>query len=61
MHLTRTNAIISVVTDEDLTGKEGRVQTDAGTGARTLVAQALETGVTGELVEAILIPPQSLT
>ena len=43
------------------TTADGRVQTDAGTGARTLVAQALETGVTGELVEAILIAPQSLT
>ena len=43
------------------TTADGRVQTDAGTGARTLVAQALETGVTDELVEAILIAPQSLT
>ena len=40
---------------------DGRVIPDAGTGSRTLVAQALETGAIDELIEAVLIAPQSLT
>ena len=40
---------------------DGRVIPDAGTGSRTLVAQALETGAVDELIEAVLIAPQSLT
>jgi hypothetical protein len=43
------------------TTADGRTQTDAGTGARTVTAQALETGAIDELIEAVLIAPQSLT
>jgi hypothetical protein len=39
----------------------GGVQSDAGTGARVIVAQSLETGVTGELIEAVLFRPVTLT
>ncbi len=40
---------------------DGRVQPDTGTGSRTLVAYALETGAIDELIEAVLIPPVTLT
>lgn len=39
----------------------GRVIADPGTGARVLVAQAVETGVTDELIEAVLIAPLILS
>lgn len=39
----------------------GRVIADPGTGARVLVAQAVETGVTDELIEAVLIAPLTLS
>jgi hypothetical protein len=39
----------------------GRVIADPGAGARVLVAQAVETGVADELIEAVLIAPISLT
>ena len=42
MHLTRTNAIISVVTDEDLTGKEGRFVRISNSDTICLVNYALE-------------------
>ncbi|MGF1453202.1 MAG: hypothetical protein ACFB21_14130 [Opitutales bacterium] len=34
--------------------EDGSVSPDAGSGTRALVAQAVETGVAGELIEAIL-------
>jgi hypothetical protein len=40
---------------------DGRVQADAGTGARTLVAQSLEPGAIDELIEAVLFRPVALT
>ena len=40
---------------------DGRVVPDTGSGDRILVAQALETGVTGELIEAVLFRPVTLT
>jgi len=38
----------------------GKVIADPNVGSRIVVAQALETGVTDELIEAILIPPMAL-
>lgn len=35
----------------------GTVITDAGTGARVVVARAMEAGVTGDLIEAVLLNP----
>jgi hypothetical protein len=35
---------------------DGTVNVDAGTGSRTLVAQAVESGVAGDLIEAIIFP-----
>jgi hypothetical protein len=35
----------------------GTVITDAGTGARVIVARALEAGTTDELIEAVLLQP----
>jgi hypothetical protein len=40
---------------------DGRVQTDAGSGARTVVAQSLEPGAVDELIEAVLFRPVALT
>lgn len=40
---------------------DGTVQADAGSGARVQVAQALEAGAAGELIEAVLIKPVALT
>ena len=40
---------------------DGHAIPDATTGARVIVAQSLETGVTGELIEAVLIRPVTLT
>jgi len=42
-------------------GADGRVVTDAGAGARVVVGLCLEAGVVGELVEAVLKDPISLT
>jgi hypothetical protein len=39
----------------------GGVQTDAGTGARVIVAQSLESGAINELIEAVLFRPVTLT
>ena len=39
----------------------GGVQTDAGTGARVIVAQSLEPGAINELIEAVLFRPVTLT
>ena len=36
---------------------DGTVETDDGAGARTIVARAIEDGITGELVDAALIGP----
>ena len=47
-------------TDLQLTA-DGRTQTDAGTGARVIVAQSLESGAINELIEAVLIRPVTLT
>jgi hypothetical protein len=47
-------------TDLQLTA-DGRVQTDAGSGARIVVAQALESGAADELIEAVLFRPVTLT
>lgn len=40
---------------------DGTVQADAGTGARVQVARALESGAAGELIEAVLINPVTLS
>jgi hypothetical protein len=40
---------------------DGRTQTDAGSGARVIVAQSLESGAINELIEAVLIRPVTLT
>jgi len=42
------------------TNNDGTVRADAGTGARVLTAQALESGAAGELIEAVLFKPISL-
>ena len=39
----------------------GGVQTDAGTGARVIVAQSIEPGAINELIEAVLFRPVTLT
>jgi hypothetical protein len=39
----------------------GGVQSDAGTGARVIVAQSLESGAINELIEAVLFRPVTLT
>jgi hypothetical protein len=39
----------------------GGVQPDAGSGARVIVAQSLESGTVNELIEAVLIRPVALT
>ena len=39
----------------------GTVSPDPGTGGRTLVAQALETGVADEMIEAVLFRPVTLS
>ncbi len=54
-------AAVSTVGAYLQTTADGRTQADAATGARTVVAQALETGAIDELIEAVLIAPQSLT
>jgi hypothetical protein len=40
---------------------DGRTQTDAGSGARVIVAQSLEPGTVDELIEAVLLRPVALT
>jgi hypothetical protein len=40
---------------------DGTVNVDAGSGARTLVAQALEAGVAGDLIEAVIFPSYTAT
>ncbi len=40
---------------------DGRVQPDANTGARVIVAQSLESGAVDELIEAVLFRPVTLT
>jgi hypothetical protein len=42
-------------------GTAGAVDADSGAGARTQVGQALESGSTGEMIEAVLFHPVSLT
>ncbi|WPJ95251.1 hypothetical protein SH580_17655 [Coraliomargarita algicola] len=39
----------------------GRVQPDSGSGTRTLVSIALESGVAGDLIEAVIFNPVELT
>lgn len=39
---------------------DGTVQADAGSGARTRVARALEAGAAGELIDAYLMEPAAL-
>ena len=53
-------AVTAPGTDLQLTA-DGRTQTDAGTGARVIVAQSLETGAVDELIEAVLFRPVTLT
>ena len=43
------------------TTADGRVITAAASGARTVVAMNLESGAVDELIEAVLLTPQSLT
>ncbi|WP_052360953.1 hypothetical protein [Geminisphaera colitermitum] len=38
----------------------GTVKADTGAGARTLVARALQAGVAGDLIEAVIIAPQTI-
>jgi hypothetical protein len=40
---------------------DGSVGPDPGAGARVIVARPLETGTTGELIEAALLKPRNLT
>ncbi len=40
---------------------DGTVQADAGSGARVQVARALESGAAGELIQAILLQPVTLS
>ncbi|MFA6286983.1 MAG: hypothetical protein WC661_06305 [Opitutaceae bacterium] len=53
-------AVTAPGTDLQLTA-DGLAQTDAGTGARVIVAQSLETGAVDELIEAVLFRPVTLT
>jgi len=53
-------AITAPGTDLQLNATGG-VQTDAGTGARVIVAQSLESGAINELIEAVLFRPVTLT
>ncbi len=53
-------SVLAPATDLQLNASGG-VQPDAGTGARVIVAQALESGGINELVEAVLIRPVALT
>lgn len=39
----------------------GAVKADSGSGARVQVAQALESGAAGELIEAVLVRPATLS
>jgi hypothetical protein len=40
---------------------DGTVQADAGSGSRVQVARALEAGAANELIEAVLLPPLTLS
>jgi hypothetical protein len=55
-----TAAVTAPGTDLQLNATGG-VQTDAGTGARVIVAQSLESGAINELIEAVLFRPVTLT
>lgn len=51
---------VSIIGSDIQTTAIGKVITDAGTGARVVVGQALETGVADELIEAVLFKPVTL-
>ena len=53
-------AVANPGTDLQLTA-DGRVIPDSGSGARVIVAQAVEPGAIDELIEAVLIRPVTLT
>jgi hypothetical protein len=58
---TATTAVVTHPGVELQLTDDGRVHPDTGTGARTLVAVALEPGSPGQLIEAALFRPVALT
>lgn len=57
----KLSAAVTEVGQELQVDNLGTVSPDPGTGGRTLVAQALETGVADELIEAVLFRPITLS
>jgi hypothetical protein len=57
----KLSAAVTAVGQELQVENTATVSPDAGTGSRTLVAQALETGVEGEMIEAVLFRPVALS
>jgi len=57
----KLSATVSAPGQELQIDNVGTVSPDAGTGGRTLVAQALETGVADEMIEAVLFRPVTLS
>jgi hypothetical protein len=57
----KLSAAVTAVGQELKVDNQGTVSPDPGTGGRTLVAQALETGVANEMIEAVLFRPVTLS
>lgn len=57
----KLSAAVTFFGQELQVDNQGTVSPDPGSGSRTLVAQALETGVADEMIEAVLYRPIKLT